>query len=363
MRVSVAVLVLPLAAGACWKDDYAEIPPDVLRFEPPVDAPDGWLVAPFDVNLECPDDTTTRFYLLYPEEAAASGTPLPMAVLYHSGSFDFVFAPDPADPLTGTHFASPSRLTSEFAVRQVFTTLGMYPAQIETELHEGLLPTVLAENGVAVMLPANCWGDLWGNKSGGADNDFPSDFYFRQGRAAAEWAYKFAVDETFRLAFGVELPVVADPSQVYVVGLGEGGRAVAELLSIDNDADGVPDYPVAGALVDSSPDDLRVVFDDPGLYASTVEGLLRMFPGGVDRTTSGSLWAAPLPARIGYVHSVQDTAWPDAVHLAAAARIEAAGGWVHASPQPGSVLLNGGGDIGLARGAVGYLLTGQPPPL
>ena len=82
--------MVPLVLAGCWKDQYSEIPADVLRFQPPVEAPLDWLLAPIDVNLKCPDGTNTRFYLLYPESSAADGTPLPAAVLYHSGSFDFV---------------------------------------------------------------------------------------------------------------------------------------------------------------------------------------------------------------------------------------------------------------------------------
>ena len=44
-------------------------------------------------------------------------------------------------------------------------------------------------------------------------------------------------------------------------------------------------------LVDSPPDDLSVFLDDPGLYASVVEGLGRLFPGGEPATRSGSLAA------------------------------------------------------------------------
>lgn len=362
MRKAAALLPV-VVLSACWKDDLAEIPPDVLQFRPEVEAPADWLVAPLDVNLECPDGTKSRFYLLYPKSAAESGEALPAAVLYHSGPFDFVYAPDATDPLVGTHHATPSRLSSEWAFRQVFVTLGMYPEQDDTEDHQGLLPAALAEAGVAVMLPANCWGDLWRNKRGGADNDFAGDFFFREGRAAAEWSYRFLVDPAFAAAFDVELPIVVDPAQTYAIGLGEGGRAVAELLSIDNDDDGTPDYPVAGAVVDSSPDDLRVYYDDPGLYASLLTGLDRVFPGGEADTRSGSMWAAPLPDVVGYAYSTADpTLGPPELHAAAADRIGGAQGWVYESDEERHVLLNGGGDLALARDVVAWLTGGDAPP-
>ncbi len=358
MRVVVPSL-LALVASGCWKDELAEIPPDVLQFQPEVEAPLGWLVEPVEVNLECPDGEKTRFYLMYPEDSA--GQVLPVALLLHSGSWDFVFAPDPQDPLTGTHFADPSRLTSEWAVRQVFATLGMYPEQDDVESHQGLLPTALAEEGVAVMLPANCWGDLWANKRGGADNDFAQDFFFREGRAAVEWGYRFLVDPLFADAFDVVLPIEGDPTQMYAIGLGEGARGVLELAAIDNDADGQSDYPLAGALLDSAPDDLRLYLNDPGLYASTVEGLGRLYPSGPDATRTGSVWGHPsLPPRVGYVYSSSDPTQPVEIHAGAVDRLGSSPtAWVLDADRPDHVLLNGGNDISLAREAVQFLLTGS----
>lgn len=348
-----------LLLAACWKDDYAEIPVDVLAFQPEVQAPKGWLVTPIEVDLQCPDGEPDRFYVLHPKKAPT--TPMAVAVLYHGGSLDFVYAPDPGDVLGGTHYIEPSRLGSEWAVRQVFATLGMYPDQSPAPAEEGLVATAFAERDVAVLLPANCWGDLWANKPGGADNSFVDDFFFRQGRAAAEWSYRFLVDPAFAAAFDVELPVPVDPTRVYAVGLQEGGRAVGELLHVDNDGDGVPDYAPAGVLVDSSPDDLTPYFDDPALYATTLEGLHRLYPEGMDRVPNGSLVGATLPARTGYVHAVVDPRWPDAVHDGASEYVAASGGWVYASPDADYGYLNGGGRLELARDAVGYLIDGAVP--
>jgi hypothetical protein len=360
-RLRGCLLLLPsLGAAGCWKDDYAEIPEGVLAFQPEGDAPLGWVVAPFEIDLECPDGAPAKFHLLYPEDADA--TPGPLAVLYHGGSLDYVFAPDPNDPLAGTHYANPSRLTSEWATREVFSTLGMYPDQSPLPVNTGALPVALVERGVPVLLPANCWGDLWASKSGGADNDFVQDFFFRQGRAAAEWAYRSAVDPVFAGALGIELPIVADPAQTYVIGLLEGGRGVAELLSIDNDADGTADYHPAAVLVDSSPDDLGPFYENPALFSATVEGLSRIFPEATGDLTSGSLASAPLPARVGYVYPTLDARWPDETHLAAVERLSAVpGSWVHAEPT-GTGFLNGGGPASLTRDAVTFLLDGTVPP-
>jgi hypothetical protein len=354
----------PIAASAalvlagCWKEIYPSVPTDVIRFQPEYGGPADWVVSRIEVPLRCPDGEPAQFYLLHPE--APPDAPMPAAVLYHSGSFDYVYAPTSDDPLAGTHFADPSRLGADWAVRQVFVTLGMYPEQDATEIHDGRLPVALADAGIAVMLPSDCWGDLWADKSGGADNDFAADFFTREGRAAAEWGYQFLADPLFASAFGVELPVQVDPTQIYALGLGEGGRAVAELLSIDNDGDGNPDYHVAGAMVDSPQDDLRVYYADQGLFASTLEGLSRIYPAGSAATASGSVWHADLPDRFAYLYSVNDPRLPTAVNDAAVARL-GAGDWVSAGDGTVHVRSNGGAEPELPEQIVTYLTTGTPP--
>src|SRR5262245_59269130 len=91
---SLAMLCGVVFASGCWKDVYGEIPPDVLQFRPESGGPDGWQVSPIDVpGLQCPDSEPARFYVLYPQNVGAD--PMLAAVLYHSGSFDYVYAPEP----------------------------------------------------------------------------------------------------------------------------------------------------------------------------------------------------------------------------------------------------------------------------
>jgi hypothetical protein len=354
----VATLLLP----GCWKDEFAELPPGILAFEPEAGPPPaGWVVQPIPVDLSCPDDTQANFYLLYPESAAAEGAAaLPIATLYHSGSFDFVFAPDPADPLAGTHYAEPNRLTSEWAHRQVFATLGMYP-DMDDEVHDGALPLALAEQGIAVLLPSNCWGDLWHNAPGVADGDFSSDFFFRSGRAAADWGHRFLVDPFFAEAVGFTLPITVDPSRTYLIGLGEGGRAVAEVLNLTNARD-EPQFSPTAVLVDSPLDDLRFVYDDPTTYGNLVIGLDRIHQDGVDGIPAGSMHAVDnLPSRVGYVYSSADPAVPSPETFEASAASLSAQGWVYASTEPRHVLLNSASQLDLARAAVTYLVDGTRP--
>lgn len=360
MRAHALLAAFALGSAGCWKTRFADVPTDAsIAFTPELEAPPGWTVLPIPVNLECPTGEDTRFHLLYPETEVGGG-PLPVAVLYHSGAFDFVYAPTPGEPVGGTHFATPGRLDEGWAIRHVFATLGLLANEVELETHLGALPVAFAEQGVAVLLPANCWGDLWHNRRGLADNDFPSDLFARDGRTAAEWAYQFATDPAFAAAFGVELPVLIDPDQVFVVGLGVGGRAVGELLSIDADEDGVPDHRPAGALVDSHFDDLRVFYDDPAGHGNVLAGLDRIFPLGRESTVRGSLYAAALPPRFGYLYAEGDPLVPTETHRALVRRLtDTPGAWLHIDPSPLHVLLNA--DLALARDAVRYLLEGVVP--
>jgi hypothetical protein len=353
------VLALALLLSGCWKLELGGIADNVLEFEPAAGAPPGWLVESVDASLDCPDGSTAAFYVVYPPDAGDE--PLPVAVLYHAGAFDFVLAPDAEDPLAGTHFSEPSRLDGTWALRQVFVTLGMYPDPDPLAVNTGLLPALLAENGVAMVIPTNCWGDMWHNRPGFAENQFSSDFFLREGRAAAEWSYRAAVDPLFADALSIELPFTPDVNQVYVIGLGEGGRAVGELLALDSDDDGTPDFKPAGALVDAWGDDLRVYFADPTLYGNRVAGLSRIFPGGASETVSGSLFDAPLPDRFGYVYSTADAEVPNVTHDAVldrlAGRPEA---WVHRDDGQIHVQLNGYDRL-LTEDAVEYLIEGDRP--
>jgi len=315
---------------------------------------------PIPVDLTCPDDTDVFFYLVYPEDAVGTG-PIPAAALYHSGSFDYVFAPDPADPLAGTHFAEPQRLTSEWANRQVFATLGMYPDQ-DDEVHDGALPVALAEQGIAMLVPPNCWGDLWHNAPGLADGDFSKDFFFRSGRAAADWGYRFLVDPFFAELVGVELPIEVDTDQTYMVGLGEGGRAVTELLNF-TDANGRRTFAPTGVLVDSMLDDVRFMYADPTVYGNIVAGLDRIHQDGVTEAASGSWHALPtIPQRAAYLYSTADPSVPLQTYEASAQRMAGSQGWLHVTDQPTHVLINRADQLELARSAVNYLTTGVVPP-
>ena len=348
-----------MAITGCWKTEFSEVPATALEFAAD-GAPAGWLITSIDVDLECPNGEDARFYFVYPTKEAEEGAALEAAVIYHSGAFDFVFAPTTDDPLAGTHFSTPSRLDNGFAIRHVYATLGMLPNEIEAERHSGTLPIALAEANIAMLFATNCWGDMWRNRRGLADNDFPSDLFARDGRTAAEWGYQFLADPAFAQLLGVELPATIQLDKVYAIGLGEGGRAVGELLTVDSNGDGVPDHTPAGVIVDSSPDDLGVYYDDPSLNGNTIAGLNRIFPDGGGDTDIASLANAPLPARTGYIYSTGDDQIPYEAHRPASTRLlEEPTMWQYVATDSRHVLLND--DLELAREAVGYLQDGSVP--
>ncbi len=375
-RTSVALLVA-LAPTGCWKEEYAELPLQTVAFAPeagPVE--EGWVVEPVLLpGLLCPDGETARMHMVYPEAAASDpnsstgtggtgGPPggFPAAVLYPSGSFDFVFAPDPGDAFAGAHFAEPERLSVDWATRHAFTTLGMYPNLDELDTHAGAMALALVEEGIVVLVPGNCWGDLWHNAPGLANNDFDQDFFFRNGRTSADWGYRLLADPTFAPLFNISVPIAIDPLQTYAIGLGSGGRAVAEMLSLTN-TDGTPTFSPAGVLVDSSYDDLRFYYDDPTLFDTTVAGLERIHPTGVDETLSGSIFASTnLPERTGYLFSTVHPTLPVDTFLASADRLQSDGAWLFVDNTPDTTLLNGADDLERARLAVQYLTTGIVPP-
>lgn len=353
-----------LGAAGCWKTDLPQLPSDAVAFAPSaVEVPPGWIVDPIPTTLRCPDREPSTWYLVHPTEPSG---PMPAAVLFHSGAFDYVFAPDPADPLDGSHYATPDRLTAEWATRQVFATLGMVPSDVPGEEQAGTLPAALAEQGVAILLPANCWGDWWHNLQGTAENQFADpngDFFFRNGRAGAEWGFRFLLDPGFAASQQVTLPITADTTRLYALGLGNGGRAVGELLNVDGaDADTAPDLLPAGILVDSLVEDLAPWYADPARHSGEVAGLDRIFPGGQATSDQGSLYAAPeLPDRTLYAFDPDDPSIPAGAHGRMLQRIAAEGGVAWPVTSEAHPVTNGP-DPEVARAAVSYLLEGTEPP-
>jgi len=210
------------------------------------------------------------------------------------------------------------------------------------------------------IIPANCWGDLWHNEEGIADhyNDIDLDGFARNGLTFAWWMVRIATDPDFALGQGVELDLEWSADAFYLLGLGEGGRGVVELLRH-------PDMPaVAAVMVDSSPDDLQAYLDAPAAFGDEIEGLSRLFPDTIDRVSEWSMAAivdeVPMPARTVYLWSDGDTRLPAAsMYNGAAALSGRPGTWVVNTHEPGHVISNS--DLTRAREIVDFLETGEKP--
>ncbi len=370
---NLARAAIALAATGCFVSEPVRLPDGALPYAPDVGAPEGWLVASFETPLECPDGATARFWLVYPEAAASDPArpALPVALVFHSGAFDYVPGADPTDPLGNPTWRQANvldkRLTLDWAARRVMTTLGLHPNTDEVELHAGTLPAALAEKGFALLLPGNCWGDLWHNRVGVAENAFSADFFFRNGRTVGEFAWLHAT-EGFPPGNPVELPVAFDPERVVLVGLGDGGRAVSELLSVSA-VGGDFAYRPWGVLLDSPNDDLRAWFtgDDPR-FANARTAIGRIFPETGEEGTSlvrlaaGAFTGLPrgnFPSRFGLMVSSNDTAIPagaNDVMRERLAELQPAELWVYDGIEPAHVLTNA--DVELAAITADFLGEG-----
>jgi hypothetical protein len=289
MRTTIIALIA-LSTG-CWKLDDTLISYDVVPLENQHVVAENLVVQTFEPSprLECPDGEAATFYAVYDSSIT---TPVPVAIVFHSGAFDYVKNPAQDDYLAGTHYAADDRLSRAWAKTRVFSMLGMWGETVDpSEAHTGALITALAQQEVMVLLPANCWGDLWHNHSGGRqENDYTTERFYRDGLAFSSWMYRFATDESFATGHDVGLPLEVDTDHIALLGLGDGGRAVSELLWLLTDVTYYDD-PIESVMVDSVPDDLGWYYEQPSQFADYITGLERIFDEQTDTISDFSLEA------------------------------------------------------------------------
>ncbi len=255
---------LTLLAAGCWDGERSSLPRNAVPFAPAGVDMEGWTVREATVDLACPDGRDARIYFVHP---TAPNGPLPAVLLFHSGSFDFVEEPPPEDPLGGEPWQEVPRLGAPWAIHMVYATLGMYPPPLDEAEHTGALVAAFAEQDVALVLPTGCWGDLWHNRPAVRENDILADRFFRAGATVASWAWRLLDDPAFGPYIGMDgLPFEPRRGQLALVGLGEGGRAVAELLH-----DGAEP---AAVVIEGHNDDLHAW---SAARPGAAEGLRRIF--------------------------------------------------------------------------------------
>jgi hypothetical protein len=328
----------------------AELDTTLIPFENPYVSGDDAVIQSFDTELLCPDGSPSRFHVVYRSEQTE---PAPAAIVLHSGAFDYVLEHGEDGPLSGPHYHSKPRLTQEFGVSKVWETLGLQVSDLDpAEQNLGTLPAALTNRNVVQILPGNCWGDLWHNEEGVQFNEIEEEGFSRNGRAFAAWMVRMATDADFAADQGIEITPAIDPDSIYLVGLGDGGRGVLELLNH-------PSMPAfRGAMVDSSPDNLAAFTAQPTDFQDEIDGLRRIF--GTDNLANiGEFSLAnadvELPPRFYYLWSSTDPQLPQAAMAPAADALQdQMGVRVHDTATQAHVLSNS--DMGLANEAVEFLL-------
>ena len=357
--------LLPIFLIGCFKlpAEMEAIDTTVVPFNNPYVTADDVVIQGFNTELECPNGDPSRFFLVYSEgltEAVPDSTQswnAPVAIVLHSGAFDYVMESGDAGPLSGPHYHADSRLEPNFSTAKVWETLGLQIDDVDpAENNLGTLPAALADRGVVQLIPGNCWGDLWHNEEGVQYNDLNRDGFTRNGRTFAWWMVRLLTEPDFATAQGIDIPVNLDASQLYLVGLGDGGRGVAELLTHE----GMPE--VKAALVDSSPDDLNAYLEAEIDFEDEIEGISRIF--GEEALGNIGDWSftgdIPLPERLVYLWSDGDPQLPATAASAAASTLSGRPGvWVRNPGVQDHVLSNS--DNQLAREVVDYMLDGTRP--
>jgi len=344
--------LLPMLLAGCFNlpNEGSELDTTILPFNNPLVTEEGVVIETMKTELLCPDGENSSFHMVY---KPGTTTPAPIAVVMHSGAFDYVMEPGSAGPLSGPHYHAKSRLTADFAVRKVWETLGLQINDLDpVENNLGTLPAALANRGFVQILPGNCWGDLWHNEEGVQYNDVAQDGFERNGLTFAWWMMRLASDPNFASTRGIEIPVPIDPTQLYLFGLGDGGRGVLELLTHDS----APD--VAGALVDSTPDDLSAYTAQPDIFDEEIEGFSRIFGEEAMESIEQFSWAGEtrLPERMVYLWSSGDPNLPAAAAQPAATVLDGeVGVKVMSLATQDHVLTNS--DIELANEVLDYLVV------
>jgi len=336
--------------------DLAELDLSDIPFDNPAVQSTDARVTSVDTSLRCPDGEPARVSAVVRE---GWDTPRPTVVLLHSGAFDYVLEPDPDDPLAGPSYHSDGRLERAWSVAKVWETLGINLRAVDRdEDNTGILAATLVDRDVAVVVPANCWGDLWHNVAGEVENDSEAEFLTRDGLGLASATVQSLVDADRVLETGIQFPVQVDPDNLILVGLGEGGRGVAELLHRE-------DTPtVAAALVDSSPDSLAVWAGAPLDFPDEHTGLERIFGiGNLEAVDDTSLVAAvaagAAPPRTGVLWSSLDPRIPaEMVAVAGAAVSDLADAWVVDTERPEHIQL--ASDPELSEAAAAWMLGEAP---
>ena len=150
----------------------------------------------------------------------------------------------------------------------------------------------------------------------------------------------------------INWPTAIDASQIYLVGLGDGGRGVRELLL-------QPGPRIAGAAVDSVPDNLGAFVDLPVDFEDKIEGLggpPATYPEIDDQSFARD---TPLPERFYYLWSTANPQMPIVASRPAANALRGQLGVVVKNTGASDHVLSNS-DMDVAREVVDFLLGPEP---
>lgn len=361
-------LGLLVATTGCFKpyDDLATLDLTEVAYTNPLLTVDDAVVQTIDTSLVCPDGQPARILAVY---RTGLTDPQPVAVVLHGGAFDALeqeeaeegeAAPEP------TTYRTTSRLSRSWSISKVWEILGASTTSVDPgELNLGALPAALTNAGVIQVYPANCWGDLW---HGAATADNGDEVFegeegelVRDGYTLAEWTVRFLIEGDFAQSEGFTIPQ-ADAGQLHLVGLGDGGRGVGELLATN----GLP--PVTSVVLDSTPDQLAPWLADPDAWPDEVAVIEDIYgstdPADVDGANLlGQLQDGTAPARVGMAWSSIDPQVPAATTAPTADALATAGGesWSWDATTATHIQLNG--DVARAEAVAAWMLDGGVPDL
>lgn len=297
------LLVFAGMTSACWTTELPELEANILPFSPKgAEAPEGWVVQAWPQGDQtCPGGDAARFWLVYPQDGVG---PLPMAVVFHDDVADIAASGDPENSV----LRDTSALTAEHATRSVFRLLGM-----GTEDGTGALVAALARSGHMIVLPSNCWGDLYANSIDDRTNDQAEEGFARRGFDAAEFGWRMVSDDAWATINRVALPVTPDYENPVAIGIGQGGRAIGELLN---------DELVMQTVVLNGPlDDVGPIYDNPDSFPELSAVLDRVFADELDANRASFGNVPELPGRTAYLYSRLDPELPAMTHDAALSRL------------------------------------------
>ena len=340
--------LIPLLLCGCFKlpQDLADPNTEVIPFDNAFVSVDDAVIQRFDLTLKCPDGEPASFHLVYRTEHEE---PAPAVILLHSGAFDYVLQPGEDGPLSGLHYHAESRLSRDFSLRKVWETLGLQIDDLDPgENNLGTLPAAFANRGAVQFIPGNCWGDMWHNEEGVVINDLELDGFNRNGRTIAAWMLRLLTENDFADTQGINWPTAIDASQIHLVGLGDGGRGVRELLLQSESR-------IAGAAVDSVPDNLSAFVDLPVDFEDEIDGLARIYGDLSDIGDESFSRDTPLPDRFYYLWSAFNPQMPIAASRPAANALRGQLGVVVKNTGAADHILSNS-DIEVAEELVNFLL-------